>query len=112
VAEAIVKIIFNNVPIDIFHIFNDNAVEFSKILTDISVLKDNEFLQRMMMDMRKPDMQKYLIHIINDITKGKEAYKSKITVDNKITLDVLNSLGFEWPKIDNRYIEHFLNTIS
>ena len=47
-----------------------------------------------------------------DISEGnKLKYITDVNVTNEITNNVLNSLGFKWPEIDDKYLEQFIGRL-
>ena len=47
---------------------------------------------------------------IHDIgTDGKLKYQSKITLNNSFTTRYLSKLGFDWPDVDNQYLQKYVS---
>ena len=56
--------------------------------------------------------QELLRGIMVDISEGnKLKYITDVNVTNEITNNVLNSLGFKWPEIDDKYLEQFIGRL-
>lgn len=119
-AEAIVKIIeYSDVENRIFHLFNHNHVYVTSLLeimrekgTDIEILENVEFKKKIknILNNKKTEI---LNTLINDLDKDLNLnYYSKITLNSKHTIQLLEKYGFKWPKINKQYILNILKLIK
>lgn len=115
-AEAVVKLCFSNTDNTVFHVYNNNFIDFKYLLSiasnfgiKLNIVNKNEF-NKLMRNLAKNESQKeYVAGIINDIDKtGKINYNSTVNIKNDLTTGVLEQLDFKWPKIDDNYIKKFI----
>ena len=115
-AEAVVKLCFSNTDNTVFHVYNNNFIDFKYLLSiasnfgiKLNIVNKNEF-NKLMRNLAKDESQKeYVAGIINDIDKtGKINYNSTVNIKNDLTTGVLEQLDFKWPKIDDNYIKKFI----
>lgn len=109
-AEAIVKLLpYNN---KVFHILNPNTIDISKLFEvakkqnmNVNFVSEDEFSEYI--HNLKDDS--LLDSFITDLDDKKELnYDTKITINNNLTNKYLHTLGFNWPTIDENYLEKFL----
>ena len=66
-----------------------------------------------MNELNKPQNEKMLKYIINDINSKRGInYDSGITVNNNITNQYLKSVGFKWSTIDEDYLIRFFKSTN
>lgn len=117
-AEAIVRSIENvSSKINVLHLYNNNHVyikDLLKVLPDnlINVVTDEEFKNILNRNLQISNNKDIISHIANDLDKDKKlVYVSNIKIKNKISAEFLEKIGFEWGKIDKRYITNLLNIV-
>ena len=119
-AQAILKIMqFSNKENIIYHIFNHNHVFVKDVLKimdmlneNIRVIENDEFKQ-IIKNMLNSTQSDLLGTLINDLDKDLNLnYDSKISLNSKHTIELLELYGFKWPKIDKKYIINILKLIK
>ena len=119
-SEAIVKIIeHTNSQNRIYHLFNSNHVTILKFLeiikklgTDIEIIDNEEFKEKLK-KLIKSSNSEIVNVLINDMDKDLNLhYESNVKLNSEHTKKLLNSYGFKWPKIDEKYIEIILNLVK
>lgn len=116
-AEAIIKLVqYPTEQNRIFHLYNNNHVntdDFIKVLRkykNISVVSNTEFLNKIDKLLTQKDFSNILSGILRDFDKNRKlVYESKIKLDAKFTNEYLSKIDFKWPKIDDEYLEKFIN---
>ena len=119
-AEAILKIVqYTNKNNRIYHIFNHNYMYITELLKIIEPLKinlkaiKNENFKEIIRNILKDSNSDKLNAIINDLDKDLNLnYDSNIKLDSKLTISLLKLYGFEWQKIDTKYILNLLKLIK
>ena len=72
--------------------------------TDYNIFIDNLHLQK---------NEKILKYIISDLNISKKFdYDSDIIIDNKLTNQFLDLVGFKWSNIDDCYLKRFFNKVN
>ncbi len=114
VAEAIIKLLtIPNLENHIFHIFSNELISIDKLL---SVFKEygypckftnyNTFIRNLHLQKN----EKILKYIISDLNQDKKFdYHSDIVIDQTITNQFLDLVGFKWSKIDETYLKTFFD---
>ena len=103
----------------IYHLFNHNHVDVKKLLKYISnfginifVIKNEKFKQKIKEFMKKSDSD-VINMLINDFDKDLNLhYDNNIKVDSKHSIKLLELYGFEWPKIDEKYIGYIVKLLN
>ena len=103
----------------IYHLFNHNHVDVKKLLKYISnfginilVIKNEKFKQKIKEFMKKSDSD-VINMLINDFDKDLNLhYDNNIKVDSKHSIKLLELYGFEWPKIDEKYIGYIVKLLK
>ena len=103
----------------IYHLFNHNHVDVKKLLKyilnfgiNILVIKNEEFKQKIKEFMKKSDSD-VINMLINDFDKDLNLhYDNNIKVDSKHSIKLLELYGFEWPKIDEKYIGYIVKLLK
>ena len=115
-AEAITKLVFYNSNSCIYHVYNNNHITF-KELSDIlnnlnisSVIVDKETFNKKIKSLSKDVSTKNILSgIINDFDENKNlSYNSNIKIQNSLTNNILKSLSFRWPKINEKYLRKYI----
>ena len=119
-ASAIYKIIkFSNKENIVYHIFNHNHLYVKDILNilkslniEISLVENNIFKEKVDTILNSSKSND-ISTLINDLDKNRNLnYDSKIKINSKHTQKLLKLYGFEWPKIDKKYIQNILKLIK
>lgn len=117
ISEFIVKVMQNfNINNNMFHAFNHNHVyikDFLIILKDmginIDVIEEKEFSHLINKIMQNSKNEEKILGIINDLNEDNVIdYSTNIKIKSDITINYLKSIGFEWKKIDKKYIVKFI----
>lgn len=116
-AQAVLKIVqYADKDNRIYHVFNHNHVyikELLKILSnDIEIISNEEFKKkiRKILNNSKSDL---LNSLINDFDKDLNLnYKSKIILNSEHTIELLKLYGFQWSRIDERYLRNVQKLIE
>ena len=111
------KIIRNNSDFCVFHLFNPNLLKVDKLLTyladldiHISPVEDSEFSSRINSILSNDTLRSTISGIITDLDDSKLLNLIASVVPNcDFTQCFLNHCGFEWPEINNEYIEKYIN---
>lgn len=119
-AQAVLKIMqFSNKENRIYHVFNHNHVYVKDLLkimstldTNIEVIENEKFKQKIK-DILSSPKSELLGTLINDLDKDLNLnYDSKISLNSKHSIKLLELYGFKWPKIDEKYIMNILKLIK
>ena len=119
-ASAIYKIIkFSNKENIVYHIFNHNHLYVKDMLNilkslniEISLVENNIFKEKVDTILNSSKSND-ISTLINDLDKNRNLnYDSKIKINSKHTQKLLKLYGFEWPKIDKKYIQNILKLIK
>ena len=116
-AQAIVKLLtIPNLENSIFHIFSNKLININLLLdifknygypckfVDYNKFIDNLHLQK---------NEKILKYIISDLNNSKKFdYSSNILIDNHLTNQFLDLVGFKWSTIDENYLKRFFDKIN
>ena len=116
-AEAVIKLIqYPTNENRIFHLYNNNHVniqDFIEVLkkyTIIDIVSNEEFLKKIDKLLTRKDFSNILSGVLRDFDENKKlVYESKVKLDANFTNEYLSKIDFKWPKIDNIYLEKFIN---
>ena len=117
-SSAVKSIIWSNKCANrIFNIYNPNMISTENLLKFmeksnylITILPKEDFARLIDTLSNSTDDQSKLIGIINDFTEDKDlVYNYTIKQNNAISCEYLHNLGFDWPIIDEGYLEKVLN---
>lgn len=120
-SEFIVKIMENfNLQHNMFHAFNHNHIYVNEFLTiikslgiNIVVIEDNEFSNYIKKLFNEEKSSSKLVGIINDINAENSLdYSTNVEIKSDNTIKYLNSIGFEWKKIDKEYIQKYIEYLK
>lgn len=117
-ADAICKIIENNCPYNILHIFNNNHINMLETINylqeygiNVQIVDNKKFLD--IIDNILEKNKNILSGIINDFNDKKHlVYESDITLNNDFTNSYLKEIDFKWPIIDKSYIFKYLDYLK
>lgn len=117
VSDAIIKLLcIPNLKNKIFHIFSNKLINISVLLNVYNIFNINckfTSYDDFMNELNKPQNEKMLKYIINDINSKRGInYDSGITVNNNITNQYLKSVGFKWSTIDEDYLIRFFKSTN
>lgn len=116
-AEAIVKLLMiPNLENSIFHIFSDKLITiydllqvFSNYDYDCKFTNYDDFIHHLYL----PKNEKILKYIISDLNQDKKFnYHSDIVINQTLTNQFLDFVGFQWSKIDETYLKKFFDAIN
>ena len=119
-AKAILKIMqYSNKENRIYHLFNHNYVYINNILKifkelkiNIEVVESEQFKTKIRELLNSPKSDDISL-LINDLDKDLNLnYYSKIKLNSKHSIDLLELYGFKWPQLDQKYINYILNLIK
>lgn len=116
-AEAIIKIAKHDPKFNVLHIFNTNFINFSNIIAilnklgyKLELVNDNSFSTEIKKFLKDDTLKNKISGLIPDLNKDKTlSLVAKTLPDGFFTTQYLKSIGFNWPEIDERYVEQFLN---
>ena len=116
-AEAIVKLLtIPNLENNIFHIFSNRLISIDEVL---EVFKQYGYsceftsYDNFMHYLHLQKNQKILKYIISDLNQEKKFdYHSDIIIDQSLTNQFLDFVGFKWPKIDENYLKRFFDATN
>lgn len=116
-AQAIVKLLMiPNLENNIFHIFSNKLIAIDTLLQvfkeygcDCNFTSYDDFIHYLYL----PKNEKILKYIVSDLNQAKKFnYHSDIVIDQTLTNQFLDFVGFKWSKIDEAYLKRFLETIN
>ncbi len=116
-AQAIIKLLqYPTNKNRIFHLYNNNHVniqDFIEVLkkyTTIDIVSNEEFLKKIDKLLTRKDFSNILAGVLRDFDENKKlVYESKVKLDANFTNEYLSKIDFKWPKIDNIYLEKFID---
>lgn len=120
-AKAIIKIIESKTNFTIFHLFNDNTLTCKNLIDilkhigiNIVPVSDNEFKKCINNFLNDNNLKNNISGIISDLDNNKSLNLiSNVIPDSEFTKNYLNLIDFNWPMINNiyinKYIEYFNN---
>ena len=101
-AKSIVKILAKNNLQTIYHIYNNNTFSIKELLSmlDISVKisSKNDLIEKL-----KDSNDPFDAHMLNDLVNSEFI---ETPVNNELTIDWLNNIGFKWPVINKDYLKY------
>ena len=95
------------------HLYNPNHIiieDLVKYISDnASIIPDEDFRNLIEKTLQDPNKRYIISSIVNDMdSEFNLIYTSDIRLNNNLTTEFLKKTGFEWPKIDKKYIELIL----
>ena len=120
-AQAFIDLI-SSVAIDkyVFHLFNNNYIQVSKLLTifeklgfKIDILPGKVFKEKVLNFSKQNPEENILKGIVNDLDDNLGlSFQSSVIQQNQYTNSCLKNLDFKWPIIDEKYIEKIINFLK
>ncbi|MCF0125945.1 MAG: amino acid adenylation domain-containing protein [Clostridia bacterium] len=111
-ANAIVKIIKSNPKFSVFHICNNQYVkikDFAKT-AKLKLVTDDIFSNTIKEYLNNPELRNSISGLITDLNSNKLfVIENNVFINSNFTNAYLNKLNFNWPNIDNNYIEKYIN---
>lgn len=116
-AKAIIKLLtIPNLENNIFHIFSNKLITIDTLLQvfknygyDCKFTDYDDFIYHLYL----PKNEKILKYIVSDLNQTKKFdYHSNIIIDQTLTNQFLDLVGFKWSKIDETYLKKFFDTIN
>ena len=104
----------------VFHLFNDNHIKIDEFLHllklenyVIDVISEESF-KNMIKSILDDDSRKHILNnLINDFDKDLNlSYTTNIILKSDTTRKYLKNIGFNWPKIDSRYVKKLISCIE
>ena len=116
-AEAIIKLLtIPNLQNSIFHIFSNNLIDVNdvlKVFDDYGYSCKFTSFDNFMHNLHLQKNEKILKYIISDLNKeNKFDYSSDIIIDQSLTNEFLDFIGFKWSKIDENYLKRFFDNVN
>ena len=116
-AKAIVKLLtIPNLQNSIFHIFSNKLISIDlllKVFEKYGLKCDFTNYDKFLHDLHLQKNEKILQYIISDLNDSKKLnYESGIIVDNEITNEFLDFVGFKWSNIDEQYLTRFFDKVN
>ena len=116
-AQAIIKLLqYPTNENRIFHLYNNNHVniqDFINVLkkyTTVNIVDNEEFLKKVDKLLTQKDFSNILSGVLRDFDENKKlVYESKVKLDAEFSNKYLSKIKFKWPKIDNIYLEKFID---
>ncbi len=116
--KAIVYILQNNIrDFSIYHLYNNHSI-YLKNFVDILNMNDiklkfvesKKFKSSIKKILDESELQDQLSGIINDLNENYDLiYEKDVDLSSTLTQFFLQRLGFEWPKIEENYIQKYIN---
>lgn len=115
-AKAIIKIIQSNPKFTVFHIFNYNLISFEDLVKyinnlglNIKFVPDRVFAEKVNKFLKKPETKNEISGIVTELTSDKVfRLNANILLDCNFTKAYLEKLNFNWPKINSKYINNYI----
>lgn len=119
-ATAIVKLMTHPYKSNrVFHLFDHNHIyltrcfKYFKLLnTNFKILQDDDFAKLINSTLKDKNKKEILNFLINDLDKNLHLmYKTDIRIKSEATIKYLSKIGFNWPKISDKYMMKFLELL-
>jgi len=119
-AKAICLLATTSSKYNTYHLFNQNHIVMSKLDKILAKLgyKLKHITKKQMTELiefysNQEDGYEMVKGIIQDLNKNKELdYTPNTVIKSDFTISVLERLGFRWPKIDEKYIEKYIDYLE
>lgn len=120
ISKSIIKLITHpNKNCVILHLFNHNHVYIDKCIkyfklinSNFEIVTDEIFRKNIKKLLNNKNSKNNINLLINDMDKNLNLmYNSNIIVKSDLTIKYLSKIGFNWPKISEKYILRFLDLI-
>lgn len=116
-AECIIKLLtIPNLKNNIFHIFSDKLIPLTTLLNTLQQYgcKYQFTSYKAFMEyLNLPENEKNLKYIVSDLNLSRKFdYSSNIVIDNNLTNQFLDFVGFKWSKIDEKYLKRFFDSAN
>lgn len=120
ISKSIIKLITHpNKNCVILHLFNHNHVYIDKCIkyfklinSNFEIVTDEIFRKNIKKLLNNKNSKNNINLLINDMDKNLNLmYNSNILVKSDLTIKYLSKIGFNWPKISEKYILRFLDLI-
>ena len=115
-AQAIIKVIQDDSKFSVLHIFNNHFIKISRLLEILNGLNepivpvsDEKFKEKITTFLKDKELRKDISGIMTDLDENKLLdLINNIIPNSEFTQKYLETLDFEWPKIDEEYIKKYL----
>lgn len=120
ISTAIIKsITYPSKDCIVLHLFNHNHVYINKCIKyfklvnpDLKIVTEEDFKKQIKRLLKNKNSKSNINLLINDMDKNLNLmYKSNIIVKSDFTIKYLSKIGFNWPKISEKYMLRFLDLI-
>jgi len=116
-ANSVIKLIQNPTKQNrIFHLYDFNHVDIGDFIGVVrkripfGIVSHEEFIKKVNKLLRSPDSSKLLGGILRDFDENQKlANETKIKIKSDFSIKYLQKIGFVWPKIDEGYLNRFLD---
>ena len=116
-ANAIIKIAQHPCKTNrIFHLYDYNHVDIGDFVnivkhrTSFDIVSGLEFANRINEILKKDNADKLLSGILRDLDENKKlTFETKIKIKSDFSIKYLQKIGFIWPKIEEDYLNRFLD---
>lgn len=116
-ADAITKIMMYNSKCNVLHLYNPNLLNISLMystLTDMNIditPVSDKLMTYIITGILNTDTSNTILSgIVQDLNNEKKlVYTSRIRLNSDFTLAYLNKIGFTWKKLDEKYIQKYIN---
>lgn len=117
-AKAIVYILQNNIKeFSVYHLYNNHSMYLKDFITILNMeniklefVEAKKFKSMIKKVLDTPESQNELSGIINDLNDNYDLiYEKDIDLNSTLTQFFLERLGFEWPKLDENYVQKYIN---
>ncbi len=117
-AKAMIYILQNNnKDFSVYHLYNNHSIylkDFIKILNEnnikLAFVESKKFKTEIKKILKNDVMQNELSGIINDLNENYDLiYEKDVDLNSNLTQFFLQRLGFEWPKIEENYVQKYIH---
>lgn len=116
-AEAIIKVVEHPSKNNrVFHLYDYNHVDINDFInivrqrTPFNIVSSDEFVDRVNQMLKQDNANQLLAGILRDLNNDKKlVFETKIKIKCEFSIQYLQKIGFVWPKIDENYLNKFLD---
>ena len=92
------------------HVNIQDFINVLKKYTTVNIVDNEEFLKKVDKLLTQKDFSNILSGVLRDFDENKKlVYESKVKLDAEFSNEYLSKIKFKWPKIDNIYLEKFID---
>lgn len=116
-ADAIIKIIEHPCTENrVFHLYDYNHVDIGDFIDIVKrritfdIVSSDDFVDKINKILKEDDAERILSGILRDLDSNKRlTFETKIKIKSEFSIEYLQKIGFVWPKIDEVYLNRFLD---